>query len=231
MTALEVEGLRYRWPGAASPILDIDRMSLSQGESLFLYGPSGCGKSTLLSAISGVIDVPGGAIQVDGTDIGALRGSARDRFRGDHLGVIFQVFNLVPWLSALDNVLLPCRYAARRRERAEPDPGATALRLLADLGLTDPAIAASPAQSLSVGQQQRVAAARALIGKPDLILADEPTSALDEASKTAFVDLLKRECSEVGTALLFVSHDRGLETLFDRVLSFADLNRATAGAC
>ena len=145
--------------------------------------------------------------------------------------MIFQVFNLLPWLSALDNVLLPCRYAARRRQHAGPDPIATAQRLLADLGLLDPAIASSPARSLSVGQQQRVAAARALIGKPDLILADEPTSALDEAAKAAFVDLLKQECSAAGTALLFVSHDRSLETHFDRALGFKALSGATEPAC
>jgi putative ABC transport system ATP-binding protein len=231
MTALEIEGLQYRWPGAASPLIDIDRMSLSQGESLFLHGPSGCGKSTLLSAIAGVIDIPVGTVKVAGMDIGALRWTARDRFRGDHLGVIFQVFNLLPWLSALENVLLPCRYAARRRQHAGPDPIATAQRLLADLGLPDPAIASSPARSLSVGQQQRVAAARALIGKPDLILADEPTSALDEAAKAAFVDLLKQECTAAGTALLFVSHDRSLETHFDRALSFKDLSGAIEPAC
>ncbi len=193
---------------------------------MFLFGPSGCGKSTLLSAIAGVIDVPKGAVDVSGQDVGALRGGARDRFRVDHIGLIFQVFNLVPWLSAVENVLLPCTYSQRRRARAGDDPMATTRRLLGELGLDDPALIARPANALSVGQQQRVAVARALIGKPDLILADEPTSALDDAAKAAFVDLLTREAAAAGTALLFVSHDRSLERHFERSVDFQDLNRS-----
>jgi putative ABC transport system ATP-binding protein len=227
MHPLLIQRLVYRWPGEERSTLGIGTLSLASGESLFLYGPSGCGKSTLLSAIAGVVDVPKGAIHVADQDLGALRGGARDRFRVDHIGMIFQVFNLVPWLSALENVLLPCKFSHRRRTRAGDDPAGTARRLLDELGLSDPALASKPANELSVGQQQRVAAARALIGKPDLILADEPTSALDEAAKAAFVDLLARECAQAGSALLFVSHDRSLEGHFDRSLDFRDLNRGT----
>jgi putative ABC transport system ATP-binding protein len=162
---------------------------------------------------------------VAGADVGSLRGGARDRFRVVHLGLIFQVFNLIPWLSALENVLLPCQYSARRRQRAGPQPGQSARRLLAELGLGDQAVIRSAAMSLSVGQQQRVAAARALLGAPELIVADEPTSALDEETKASFVDLLRRECAAAGAGLLFVSHDRGLESHFDRVVEFAELNR------
>ena len=146
----------------------------------------------------------------------------------DHIGLIFQVFNLVPWLSALENILLPCRFSERRRRRAGPDPAAAARRLLRELGLDDPALAAASAATLSVGQQQRVAAARALIGKPDLVLADEPTSALDADARTTFVDLLTRECAGAGAALLFVSHDRSLESRFDSAVDFRDLNRSAA---
>ena len=225
MHPLRIERLVYRWPGAERNTLGIDGLSLASGESLFLYGPSGCGKSTLLSAIAGVVDVPKGVIRLADQDLGALRGGARDRFRVAHIGMIFQVFNLVPWLSALENVLLPCRFSQSRRKRAGEDPARTAQRLLDELGLSDPALASKPANELSVGQQQRVAAARALIGKPDLILADEPTSALDEAAKAAFVDLLARECAEADTALLFVSHDRSIERHFDRSVDFETLNR------
>lgn len=220
---LQVTGLRHRWPGAAAPALCVDRLTLARGESLFLGGPSGAGKSTLLAAIAGVIDIPPGAVSVDGVDIGALRGGARDRVRADRIGIIFQVFNLVPWLTALENVLLPCRFSERRRAAAGPDPAATAARLLAELGMGAPELAAAPATALSVGQQQRVAAARALIGAPPLILADEPTSALDADAKAAFVDLLARECAASGAALLFVSHDRGLAGRFDRALDLAAL--------
>ena len=226
MRPLQIERLVYRWPGAERSTLGISALSLASGESLFLYGPSGCGKSTLLSAIAGVVDVPKGAIHVADQDPGALRGSARDRFRVDHVGMIFQVFNLSPWLSALENVLLPCTFSPRRRARAGDDPAGTARRLLDELGLSDPSLASKQAHELSVGQQQRVAAARALIGRPDLIQADEPTSALDETAKAAFVDLLTRECAEAGSALLFVSHDRSLERHFDQSINFQDLNRS-----
>ncbi|MCU9840420.1 ABC transporter ATP-binding protein [Ruegeria sp. WL0004] len=225
---MRIERLVYRWPVAARSTLGIGALSLASGERLFLHGPSGCGKSTLLSAIAGVVDVPTGAILVADKDVGALNGGARDRFRVDHIGMIFQVFNLIPWLSALENVLLPCTFSKRRLERSGEDPAGTARNLLDELGLSDPSLASKPASELSVGQQQRVAAARALIGKPDLILADEPTSALDEVAKAAFVDLLARECAEAGTALLFVSHDRSLEHHFDRSVDFLALNGGAA---
>ncbi|WP_263390290.1 ABC transporter ATP-binding protein [Ruegeria marisflavi] len=228
MHPLRIERLVYRWPVAARSTLGIGALSLASGERLFLHGPSGCGKSTLLSAIAGVVDVPTGAILVADKDVGALNGGARDRFRVDHIGMIFQVFNLIPWLSALENVLLPCTFSKRRLERSGEDPAGTARNLLDELGLSDPSLASKPASELSVGQQQRVAAARALIGKPDLILADEPTSALDEVAKAAFVDLLARECAEAGTALLFVSHDRSLEHHFDRSVDFLALNGGAA---
>ena len=226
MTALNIQNLAYRWPRAEHDTLQIEKLSLEAGESVFLYGPSGCGKSTLLSAIAGVIDIPKGALHVNEQDISSLHGGARDRFRVDHIGLIFQVFNLIPWLSALENVLLPCTYSQRRRERAGGKSVETAKRLLDELGLSTPALASKKANELSVGQQQRVAAARALIGRPDLILADEPTSALDETAKAAFVDLLTRECAAAGSALLFVSHDRSLERHFDRSIDFQDLNRS-----
>ncbi|MFD0978235.1 ATP-binding cassette domain-containing protein [Tropicimonas aquimaris] len=225
-TVLTVNKLEYAWKKGEVPVLRIDALGLSTGERVFLRGPSGSGKSTLLAAIAGVVDVQRGGIEVAGTDVGQLKGGAKDRFRVDHVGLIFQMFNLIPWQSALENVLMPCRFSRRRRERAGADPKLSALRLLDDLGLSDPALVSAPAMSLSVGQQQRVAAARALIGTPDLILADEPTSALDEDAKISFLELLKRECASVGSALLFVSHDRSLERGFDRVLDITEVNKA-----
>ena len=223
---LDIHDLVFRWPGASAPVLDIPALCLHTGESVFLHGPSGSGKSTLLAAVAGTVDLPPGAVFLSGTDLATLHGGARDRFRADHVGVIHQVFNLIPWLSALDNVLLPCRFSPRRKARAGADPMATARRLLQDLGVGDPVTTQARAGALSVGQQQRVAAARALIGTPDLILADEPTSALDEDAKAAFVALLQTECASVGTGLLFVSHDRSLQGHFDRALDFKTLNRA-----
>jgi putative ABC transport system ATP-binding protein len=228
MTVIALRSLRIRWLGQSEPVLTIDSFDLDTTENVFLRGPSGSGKSTLLSAIAGVIDVPEGSVRVAGTDVGTLTGGDRDRFRADHLGIIFQVFNLLPWLSALENTLLPCRYSARRRSRAGPDPTATAKRLLAELGLSDSKLINRPANALSVGQQQRVAAARALIGSPDVVLADEPTSALDEEAKDAFVQLLLKECTTSGATLLFVSHDRTLERHFDRSIDLQKLNERNA---
>ncbi|SDL33538.1 putative ABC transport system ATP-binding protein [Aliiruegeria lutimaris] len=222
---LRISDLAYQWPGAAKPVLRVQDLGMTNEERVFLRGASGSGKSTLLAAIAGVVDVPAGSIAVAGTDVGQLKSGARDRFRVDHVGLIFQMFNLIPWQSALENVLMPCRFSRRRRERAGADPKLSALRLLDELGLSDPTLVSALAMSLSVGQQQRVAAARALIGAPDLILADEPTSALDEDAKTSFLDLLKRECASVGSALLFVSHDRSLEEGFDRVLDITEVNK------
>ena len=193
-----------------------------------LRGPSGSGKSTLLSAIAGVIDVPKASVHVAGTDVGGVLGSDRDRFRVDHLGIIYQVFNLLLCLSALDNVLLPCRFSTRRRENVADDPMKAATRLLGELGLSDRKLLNGPANALSIGQQQRVAAARALIGSPEVVLADEPTSALDEEAKDAFVELLLKECNESEASLLFVSHDRTLEKHFDRTVEMTMLNGGAA---
>ncbi|WP_282170051.1 ABC transporter ATP-binding protein [Ruegeria atlantica] len=224
MKTVELKSLVFRWPGQPDPVLSVDSFDLEAGESVFMRGPSGSGKTTLLSAIAGVIDVPQSAVRVAGTDVGALAGGDRDRFRVDHLGIVFQVFNLLPWLSALENTLLPCRFSAQRRNRSGPDPKATATRLLSELGLEDAELINRPASALSVGQQQRVAAARALIGAPEVVLADEPTSALDEEAKGTFVQLLLKECKASGASLLFVSHDRSLEKHFDRSVDLPMLN-------
>ncbi len=226
MSIVTLRSLHYAWPDHPDPTLSIPEFDLADGENVFVKGPSGCGKSTFLSAIAGTIDVRPGAVTVSGTDVGALRMSARDRFRVDHLGVIFQIFNLIPWLSAHENVTLPCRFSERRRTRAGPDASATADRLLTELGLEANHMRDARAAELSIGQQQRVAAARALIGAPELVLADEPTSALDDDAKAAFIELLLRECQSSGSGLIFVSHDHRLERHFDRVVDFADLNQS-----
>lgn len=224
MPVLEVKNLVYAWPGTNRQILKIDTLTLNENERLFLCGPSGCGKSTLLSALAGTVDIAPGQINLGGIDVGLLKGGARDRFRGDRIGMIFQVFNLVPWMNAIDNVRLPCTFSPGRRKRAGEDPASEARRILSELDLPDE-LQRAPARTLSIGQQQRVAAARALIGQPALILADEPTSALDEDTKSGFVELLTKECSAAGTALLFVSHDRALAEQFDRSIDFRELNR------
>ena len=227
MTALRITDLVFRWPRQAQICLDIARFELAAGERVFLHGASGSGKSTLLGLLGGVALPQQGRIELLGTDITRLGSRARDRFRADHIGFLFQQFNLRPWLPALDNVLLPCTFSARRRERAGADPRAEAERMLRHLDL-DTASWRKPAGELSVGQQQRVAAARALIGRPEILIADEPTSALDAERQQAFIDLLLQESAAVGAALVFVSHDQRLAGHFDRSIALHDISTAMA---
>lgn len=230
--AVAIRDVVFRWRPDHAPCLDLHEFGIGSGERVFLHGPSGSGKSTLLSLIGGVIRPERGSVTVLGTQIGRLAPAARDRFRAEHLGFVFQLFNLIPYLSALENILLPCRFAPGRRaiiRAADSTPAQEAQRLAGHLGLDD-MLLARPAVELSVGQQQRVAAARALIGRPRLIVADEPTSALEADRQRAFLDLLLDECSASGTAVLFVSHDERLAARFDRVVALAKLNRAGAAA-
>ncbi|WP_295514847.1 ABC transporter ATP-binding protein [uncultured Pseudomonas sp.] len=225
---VELQDLGFAWPGQAE-CLDIRHFSLARGETLFLEGPSGSGKTTLLGLLGGVQRPSRGQVRLLGQDLGQLATARRDRFRVDHTGFLFQQFNLLPFLSVLDNVLLPCQFSALRRERASARHGApqhAALTLLNALGLSDPSLPKRPARELSIGQQQRVAAARALIGQPELVIADEPTSALDTDHRDAFLHLLFAECAAAGAGLLFVSHDRSLAGRFDRHLTLAQLNAA-----
>ncbi len=225
---LAAAGLRFGWR-AEEPLLDVRALEIAAGEKVLIRGASGSGKSTLLNLFAGILTPTAGSVSLLGTDLSALPGAARDRFRAEHLGIIFQLFNLLPWLPVLDNVLLPCRFSRRRLLRARDSDGSeeqAARRLLAELGLPD-AGAASAAQ-LSIGQQQRVAAARALIGNPEIVIADEPTSALDEDSRAAFLALLQAECERVDATLIMVSHERSLEPLFDRAIPMRELTGGTA---
>jgi putative ABC transport system ATP-binding protein len=228
---VELSAVRFSWSPGDSPVLDLDGLRLARGERLFLRGPSGSGKSTLLNLIAGVITPQSGTVRLLGTDTCVLSGAARDRIRADHIGYIFQMFNLLPYLSVIENVGLPCRFSQRRRSRileSGTDVDAEAVRLLGELDLAG-GLLDRPVTQLSVGQQQRVAAARALIGAPALVIADEPTSALDSDRRTAFLDLLFRQCERERAALIFASHDASLAPLFERTLELAECNRATKG--
>lgn len=223
MPLLSLENLSFRWPGQAQSCLDIDQFQVAADEQVFIHGESGSGKSTLLNLIAGVLTPQQGRIVALEQPLSALSAAGRDRFRVDHIGLIFQQFNLIPYLSVLDNVLLPCRFSRRRSQRAG-NPKQAAATLLQHLDL-DAALWQRPATQLSVGQQQRVAAARALIGQPEIVIADEPTSALDAARQTAFLDLLRRECAAAQAALLFVSHDLRLAEGFGRQVEMGTINR------
>ncbi|MCC5795236.1 MAG: ABC transporter ATP-binding protein [Chromatiales bacterium] len=225
---VELEGVGFAWPGQA-PVLDIDSLIVPPGGRLFISGPSGCGKSTLLGLIGGVLTADRGRVSVLGTDLGTLGVWRRDAFRADHIGFIFQMFNLLPYLSVVENAVLPCRFSGRRRSRAEAASGTVrgeAVRLLERLGLGADGLLERPVTELSIGQQQRVAAARALIGSPDLVIADEPTSALDSDSRNDFLALLTSECAAAGSTIIFVSHDRSLAAQFDQSIALETLNRA-----
>ena len=229
---IELSDLSFSWPGQPV-LLDIPAFRLEPGETLFLKGPSGSGKTTLLGLLGGVQKANRGDIRLLGQALSELGSGARDRFRVDHTGYIFQQFNLLPFLSVRENVELPCHFSTLRASRAVQRHGSVdnaARTLLAHLGLKDPALLERRADSLSIGQQQRVAAARALIGQPELVIADEPTSALDADAREAFIQLLFAECREAGASLLFVSHDQSLAPLFDRNLSLSELNRAATPA-
>jgi putative ABC transport system ATP-binding protein len=231
MTALlSLDNIRFCWPGQPQPALQIASLQIAAAERVFVIGPSGCGKTTLLSLIAGMVSAQAGAIHFAGQDLRRLSASQRDRLRADEIGIIFQLFNLLPYLSVLDNVLLTAQFSRQREQRAiqcSGSPRAEAERLLQRLGL-DAALWQRPVTDLSVGQQQRVAAARALLGRPALLLADEPTSALDTQHRDRFIQLLDEECRDAGTALLFVSHDLNLAGHFSRTLDLAALNKAAA---
>ena len=224
-TVIDIRQLQFSWRNDLPLVLDIDTLSIQRGERVFIKGASGSGKTTLLSLLAGVLTPRQGQLQVLGNNLAQMKAAARDSFRADHIGFVFQMFNLLPYLSVLENVTLPLHFSARRRQRIK-HPMNEAKRLLSHLDLNDPTLLARPVAELSVGQQQRVAAARALIGSPELLIADEPTSALDADRREAFIRLLINECNDSNTTLLFVSHDQALQQHFDHTLSLGEINRA-----
>ena len=223
---IQINDLVFRYPSMSSACLDIPEFHTNAGDRVFLYGPSGSGKSTLLGLLGGVLSAEQGSIKILGNDFTQMSQTQRDKLRADHIGFIFQQFNLIPYLSVIDNVLLPCRFSQLRQTKALAS-GKTlqieAERLLSHLDL-QPSLWNKPVTQLSVGQQQRVAAARALIGRPEIIIADEPTSALDADRQVSFLNLLLQECAEANAMLLFVSHDRRLASAFNREIDLTSIN-------
>ncbi|MCE2898012.1 MAG: ABC transporter ATP-binding protein [Betaproteobacteria bacterium] len=223
-----LRGVEFGWTPRGAALLRVDALEVLPGERLLLRGPSGSGKSTLLQLMAGVLVPRTGTVELLGQGLPGMTGARRDRLRADHVGFVFQLFNLIPYLTVVQNVTLPCLFSARRRARATVASGsveAEARRLLGRLGLSDPELLERPVTALSVGQQQRVAAARALMGAPELLIADEATSALDADAREAFLDLLLRECAASGAALVFVSHDASLASAFHRSVPMEALNR------
>ena len=223
--AIRIRGLRFRY-GEDRWVLDIPELTLERGARAFLYGPSGSGKTTLLGLLAGVLRADEGEVEVLGKNLSSLTDAERDAFRAVHVGYVFQMFNLIPYLSALDNIALPVRMSPERRRRLNGGGIKETAAVLADyLHIGD--VLNKRVTELSVGQQQRVAACRALIGAPELVVADEPTSSLDFDRREVFIELLFQECERAGATLVFVSHDRTLERMFSRTISLPDINKVT----
>ena len=227
---IELKQAQFIWPGAKNATINIPQLCIAHGEHVFIKGPSGCGKSTLLGLLTGVNTLTSGALSILDTNIAALKAHQRDAFRADHVGYIFQQFNLLPYLTVVENVLLPCQFSARRHQRASAENTqsvtAEATSLLERLHLPT-TLHHQSVSTLSIGQQQRVAVARALMGKPELIIADEPTSALDHDNRQAFIELLMEQAKRVNATLIFVSHDPTLEPLFHRSIHLPSINQIT----
>jgi putative ABC transport system ATP-binding protein len=224
---IEVEALTYAYPRSDRAVLDIEGLAIRRGEHVFLFGPSGSGKTTLLGLLAGILTATSGEVRVLGRSLASLSGPQRDRFRGAHIGYVFQLFNLVPYLDVERNIRLPLAISPERAERAAAD--ADGLRRIAtELGIAP--LLGRAVTNLSVGQQQRVAAARALIGAPEILIADEPTSALDADTRAAFLRTLFACAERVGSTIVFVSHDLGLRDLFPRAVALREINRVAATA-
>ncbi|MBX3390141.1 MAG: ABC transporter ATP-binding protein [Phycisphaeraceae bacterium] len=210
--ALAISDLRFRYGGADSFGIEISSLSLAPGEQMLLTGGSGTGKSTLLQIIAGLVEPSHGSVLVAGRNIHSMHGAARDRFRGAHIGMIFQTFNLLLGFTASENVLAALMFS----DLPKNEHNQRAVNLLHSLGIER--INAS-VETLSVGQQQRVAVARAVACRPALVLADEPTASLDPENSAAAIELIQRTCRENGSALLCTSHDPAIKSRFERVES------------
>ncbi len=219
--AIECQEITYTWPQAKSTTINIESFYVEKSDRLFIYGTSGSGKSTFLNLIAGLLSADSGQIRILDQSIIKMSDRQKDRFRSKHIGFVFQQFNLIPYLSVEDNIVLPAKIAGINNVTST-----NRARFLVEALLLDANLLSQRADQLSIGQQQRVAVARALINEPEILIADEPTSALDEESKDEFMDLLLKTQQRTGTTIIFVSHDKGLMKHFDKTLSMTELNTA-----
>jgi len=220
INAIEIRGLEFSYP-SSPPIINIQEIQIAEGDKVFLYGPSGHGKSTLLNLLAGVLDSKIGELNVLGMNLTKLSQGKKDLLRGAEIGYIFQIFNLIPYLNLKENIVLPCLINKKRAHGMDYNQQAD--ELITTLGLAKHIH--KPVTDLSIGQQQRVAAARALIGNPKLVIADEPTSSLDEKNTEEFMNLLVKEWDKRKFTLIFVSHDERLRKYFDTTISLPSINQ------
>lgn len=223
--SLSIRNLRksYVEPGGRRlPILSVEAFDIADAEQVVLIGSSGGGKTTLLNVIAGVTSAESGTVVIDGTDVTKLPEAARDRFRALKIGYVFQTFNLLPAFTALENVLLGMSFSGRKASRPH------AVELLERVGL-EHRLHHRPAK-LSVGEQQRVAVARALANQPSLLLADEPTANVDTGNQDNILKLIRDACTENGVSLMMVTHSQDVASQFDRVEQLSDFNKPEAAA-
>lgn len=222
---IQLKDIRYTYPDTPGKlILNINNWKVAAGEQVFVHGPSGGGKSTLLNLLSGMLQADTGEVSVMGQRLDKISSRQRDRFRADHIGYIFQQFNLIPYLDAIDNIKLAHQFAKENTSSSLEDD----IKSLLSSFYIDPADWQKPVAKLSIGQQQRIAIARAMVNKPELLIADEPTSSLDQNNRDNFMKELMAMVSEHNTTLLFVSHDMSLAKHFNRIDALADINIAGA---
>ena len=217
---ISVENLNYSLGNNNKFSLKINKFILKKSDSFLIYGDSGAGKSTFLNLLSGTLRPQEGAINILGTNIVDSSSAVKDKIRGDHFGIVFQTFNLLPYITVKNNILLGKAYSNRKQLLSSNDE----VKILMDkLSLNYKDLVDRKAYELSIGQQQRVAVARALIGKPEIIIADEPTSALDQDNQKEFINLLFKSLDENEQGLIMVSHDKKLSNKFKIVKNITEI--------
>jgi len=219
--AIQLKDVHFAYPEAPlNNVLNIKNWSVSDCEQVFVHGPSGGGKSTLLNLLSGMLNVSSGEVTVLGERLDRMNARQRDRFRANHVGTIFQQFNLIPYLGAVDNIQLARQFAKKNTQSAASDE----IKSLLSTFHIPQSDWQKPVAKLSIGQQQRIAIARAMINKPEILIADEPTSSLDQKNRDNFMSELLTLVAEHNITLLFVSHDMSLANHFSRIEALSEIN-------
>ena len=218
---VKIESLRFQWSKNNNFKIFVPKLEVGRGKKVLFLGESGSGKTTLLSLICGFLEPLSGSISINDKIISNLTSTNKDAYRSDNIGIIFQQFNLLPYANVIDNIILPLYFSKQRSKKVENKINA-AMDLCDQLRLPE-SILNQKASNLSVGQQQRVAVARALIGSPSIIVADEPTSSLDTEAQELFLDLMFDQISKNSSTLLMVSHDKSLTNYFDQVIDINEI--------